>query len=229
VGKKKPEKISLSVDLVLFSLVEGTLSVLVNRRERGPFKGARALPRATVDADETLDQACRRSMREQGGVKGKASRLLHLEQVAAFDSLGRDPRQRTVSVAHLSLAAALPLKKKIGAQWASVERVERDGLPFDQDDILAAARAWLRRRIRHTTIASRLLPETFRIETLQGIYEAFLGHGLNRTNFRGKLLKLGLIQRVGHLPEAVGKKGGRPPHLYCFSSAEVEVMERDFV
>jgi len=229
MGKKKPAKISLAVDLAVFCVAEGTLSLLVNRRERGPFKGARAMPGVAVQADETLDQACRRALREQGGVKNKASRLLHLEQVAAFDSLQRDPRRRTVSVAHLGLAAPLPLKKKIGGRWVPVERIERDGLPFDQDEILAAARAWLRRRIRHTTIASRLLPETFRIEALQGVYEAFLGLGLNRTNFRGKLLKLDLIRRVGHLPDAVGKKGGRPPHLYRFTSAEVEVMERDFV
>lgn len=229
MGKKKPEMISLSVDLVVFSVVEGTLSLLVNRREVGPFKGARALPGGEVEADETLDQTCRRALREQGGLKNKASRLLHLEQLAAFDSLQRDPRGRNVSVAHLGLAAPLPLKKKVGARWMPLERVERDGLPFDQDEILAAARAWLRRRIRHTTIASRLLPEAFRIEALQGVYEVFLGHSLNRTNFRGKLLKLGLIQRVGQLPEAVGDKGGRPPHLYRFTSAEVEVMERDFV
>ena len=219
----------LSVDLVVFSMVDETLSLLVNRREADPFKDAWALPGVAVQMEETLDQAARRALKEKGGVKPKASRWLHLEQLATFDSLYRDPRGRTVSVAHLGLTLPLPLKKKSGAVWMPVEEAQRSGLPFDHGDILLSALARLRGKIRYTNIASRLLPDTFRIEELQGAYQSILGQKLNRTNFRGKLLKIGLIQRVGHLPDAVGRQGGRQPHLYRFVDEEVEALDRDFL
>ena len=229
MARKKLAQLILSVDLVVFSMVEETLTVLVNRREQGPFKHAWALPGVAVQLEETLDQAARRALKEKGGVKPKASRWLHLEQLATFDSLHRDPRGRTVSVAHLGLTAPLPLKKKSGAIWMTLEEAERSGLPFDHGDILIAALARLRGKIRYTNIASRLLGDLFRIEELQGAYQAILGSELNRTNFRGKLLKIGLIQRVGQLPDAVGSQGGRPPHLYRFADEEVEVLDREFL
>ncbi len=227
--KRALETPILSVDLVVFSLEAGELITLVYRRKKGPFKKSWALPGVAIQADETLEQAARRALKEKGGLKSKGARRLHLEQLATFDAISRDPRGRTVSVAHMGLSIPLPLKGKSSARWVGVDKLLKSGLPFDHKEIITCALTRLRGKVRYTNVASRLLPECFRIEDLQAVYETILGYALNRTNFRGKLLKIGLIERVGELPDAVGRKGGRPPHLYCFSEEEIGAMDRDFL
>jgi len=214
---------------VVFTLEAGKLLALFHRRKQGPYKKAWTLPGVAMRVDETLEQSARRALKEKGGLKGKAARKLHLEQLASFDALDRDPRGRTVSVAHLGLTTPLPLKAKSDARWVPVDKMLASGLPFDHDEVLACAVTRLRGKVRYTNIASRLLPEFFRIEDLQAVYEAILGQPINRTNFRGKLLRIGLIERAGELPDAVGSKGGRPPHLYRFAGQQVEAMDRDFL
>jgi 8-oxo-dGTP diphosphatase len=116
-----------------------------------------------------------------------------------------------------------------GVMWRQVLGITKGSLPFDHHDILNTAIARLRGKLRYTNIAKGLLPETFRIEELQEVYEAILGREVNRTNFRTKLLKIRLIERVSILSDAVGKHGGRPPHLYRFTQDLLETAEQDFL
>ena len=51
------EKPSVSVDLVLLTILDGTLQVLLTKREEHPFQGCLALPGAFVGMNETLDAA----------------------------------------------------------------------------------------------------------------------------------------------------------------------------
>jgi len=223
------ERPVLSVDVVLFRITEDNneLAALLHRRASRPFAGAWALPGVAVRIDETLEAAAKRALEEKGQL---AAAALHLEQLATFDAVYRDPRGRTISVAHIGLvplSAAGP--RGDVAAWRPLSSIERGGLPFDHGWILETAVTRLRGKLRYTNIAARLLPETFRIDELQAVYEAVLGRRLNRANFRNKLLKIGLIERAGVLSEAVGKRGGRPPHLYRFTEEEVGAQDRDFV
>ena len=113
--------------------------------------------------------------------------------------------------------------------FQKITSLERGSLPFDHDRILEMAVVRLRGKLRYTNIAARLLPGTFRIDELQAVYEALLGRRINRANFRNKLLRIGLIEQAGIKAEAVGRRGGRPPHLYRFTAQGVEAHERDFV
>ena len=217
----------LAVDVVLFRLQGAELAVLLYRREAEPFSGAWALPGVALRADETLLAAARRALEEKGGLVPATVESLHLEQLATFDAVFRDPRGRTVSVAHVGL---MPPGAQGGASvWRPVSRVDAGSLPFDHATVLDVALTRLRGKLRYTNIAARLLPEAFRIDELQMVYEAVLGRRLNRANFRTKLLRIGLIERAGVLADAVGAKGGRPPHLYRFAAEQVEAKDRDFL
>jgi len=222
------ERPILAVDVVVFSVSRGRLRVLLHRRGQDPFAGAPALPGVAVKVDETLEDAARRALAVKAGWPPDAPEDLYVEQLATFDGLYRDPRGRTVSVAYLGLSPArsAPVRKLF---WELADGLGRGSLPFDHDRILEAALARLRGKLRYTNIAGRFFPEAFRIDELQKVYEAVLHRSLNRTNFRNKLLKLGLIEQVRALSEAVGKKGGRPPHLYAFAREEVEAADRDFL
>src|SRR5690348_6890088 len=89
---------ALTVDCVVFGLDEEDLKVLLIRRGVEPFKGRWALPGGFVHVDESVDDAARRELREEAGIE-----RVYLEQLYTFGELGRDPRERVVSVAYYGL------------------------------------------------------------------------------------------------------------------------------
>lgn len=224
----KLERPILAVDVIIFGIEKAQLQVLLHRRNEDPFQGAFALPGVAVRLDETLKKAARRALIEKARWPSDIQDSLYLDQLATFDALYRDPRGRTVSVAYMGLTRTKSEKQK-GVIWERVSNIAKGSLPFDHHEILETAIRRLQGKLRYTNIAKWLLPETFRIEKLQEIYEAILGRGLNRTNFRNKLLKIQLIEQVSILSDAVGKQGGRPPHLYRFTQNFLEIVDRDFL
>jgi 8-oxo-dGTP diphosphatase len=227
MASQKPlERPVLAVDVAVLRVEDGRLWVLLHRRREEPFPNALALPGVAVQVEETLREAAARALTDKASLARELLRDLHLEQLATFDALFRDPRGRTISVAYLGLVrSALGLD----VSWHQVQDLLDGSLPFDHQQILETAVDRLRGKLRYTNIAAQILPPTFRIEQLQGVYEAVLGRSLNRANFRSKLLKLGLIEQTGILSEAVGQQGGRPPYLYRFVTMEVEAQDRDFL
>ena len=222
------EKPVLAVDVVILTVRDTNIYVLLQNRKEQPFQGAPALPGVAVRVDETLEEAAKRAIAEKVHWQEAGGDEIYLEQLATFDALYRDPRGRTVSVAYIGLTRQQPEQLK-GALWEETKNIAADTLPFDHTHIIASAVTRLHGKLRYTNIAKEFLPEQFRIEELQEVYEAILNHPLNRTNFRMKLLKLKLIERVRILNDAVGKQGGRPPHLYRFSSQELKTVDRDFL
>src|SRR4026209_2512256 len=89
---------ALTVDCVVFGFDEGELKVLLIERALEPFKGRGAWPGGFVRVGETLDEAARRELAEEAGLKD-----VFLEQLYTFGALGRDPRERVVSVAYYAL------------------------------------------------------------------------------------------------------------------------------
>jgi 8-oxo-dGTP diphosphatase len=223
------ERPVLAVDVTLLRIERDELTVLLQRRAKDPFAGVMALPGVAVRSDETLLAAALRALGAKSGLSPGEIEDLHLEQLATFDALYRDPRGRTVSVAYLGLARQPGARLQQGCRWIRLSRLDQGRLPFDHAQILQTAVERLRGKLRYTNIAARLLPETFRIEELQAVYEALLGRNLNRANFRNKLLKIELIEQTGILPEAIGRQGGRPPYLYRFVQPHLEALDRDFL
>src|SRR5215472_6791248 len=89
---------ALTVDCVVFGFDEADLKVLLIERGLEPFKGRWALPGGFVRVDETIDDAARRELNEETGLKN-----VFLEQLYTVGDLERDPRERVVSVAHYAL------------------------------------------------------------------------------------------------------------------------------
>jgi len=222
------ERPVLAVDVVIFTVLESQLQVLLLRREEEPFQGAWTLPGVAIRVDETLENAARRTLREKVKWPSEPELQVYLEQLATFDALYRDPRGRTVSVAYMGLTQLSETRDE-GVRWQVVVDIAKGDLPFDHHDILHTALTRLQGKLRYTNIARTLVPETFRIEDLQAVYEAILSRPVNRTNFRTKLLKIGLIEQISVLSDAVGSQGGRPPHVYRFTQDSIEAVDRDFL
>src|SRR5687768_10635125 len=89
---------ALTVDCVVFGFDELELKVLLVRRSQEPFANTWALPGGFVDVNETLEDAARRELLEETGLKD-----VFLEQLYTFGAVDRDPRERVVSVAYYAL------------------------------------------------------------------------------------------------------------------------------
>lgn len=127
----------VSVDAVVISPGPDGAQVLLIRRANPPFQGMWALPGGFVEMDEDLDAAAARELAEETGVAG-----VRLEQFRTFGAPGRDPRTRTISVAHIGVADARAHPPAAGDDAAEAAWHRVDALPplaYDHAEIIAAA------------------------------------------------------------------------------------------
>lgn len=208
-------EIQLTVDVVIFTVRDGTLHVLLVRRGVEPFEGLWAIPGGFVLHDEPLYEAARRELLEETGADQS-----YLEQLYTFGAPERDPRGRVVTVAYYALVAPDRLDVRAGTDAAQARWFDVTALPtlaFDHATILAYALERLRAKIEYSTVAFELLPEKFTLSELQSVYESIVGHPLDKRNFRRKLKLLDVL--VAH--EEWEKKGAsRPARLYSFQVRE---------
>jgi 8-oxo-dGTP diphosphatase len=212
---------ALTVDCVVFGFDEGELKVLLIERALEPFKGRWALPGGFVRVDETLENAARRELAEEAGLKD-----LFLEQLSTFGAVERDPRERVVSVAHYALVKLADFSTKAAtdaadAKWFPISKVPK--LAFDHGEILRTALARLRGKVRYEPIGFELLPPKFTLSQLQHLYEAVLETELDKRNFRKKVLGFGLLVPLKETQMA-GRH--RPAQLFRFNADKYEKLKK---
>jgi len=212
---------ALTVDCVVFGFDEGDLKVLLIERALEPFKGKWALPEGFVRVDETIDDAARRELAEEAGLKS-----VFLEQLYTFGELCRDPRERVVSVAYYALVKLSDHRAKAAtdaanAEWFPISKAPK--LAFDHADILAMALARLKSKVCYQPVGFELLPPKFTLSELQHLYEAILETGLDKRNFRKKVLGFGLL-----LPLKETRMAGRhrPAQLFRFDANKYEKLKK---
>lgn len=211
-----PTPVLLTVDLVILTLREGRLCVLLVERGEDPFQGMQALPGGFLShaGEEILDAAHRELSEETALVAG----TVHLEQLAIYGDVGRDPRGRVVSVAHLAIAPGLPEPvagtDAMDAAWVPAEAVLTGEveLAFDHRRIVTDGIERARTKLEFTALATAFCGELFTIAELQKVYEAVWGTELDTRNFYRKVQAVkGFIIPVGSGRRATG---GRPARLY---------------
>ena len=207
---------AVTVDIVLLA-VSDTLKVLLIRRGVEPYVGMPALPGGFIGVDESVDAAARRELLEETGLDAAALPDVHLEQLATFGAVDRDPRMRVVSVAHLGLTRWMPTPRAgtdaASAAWSSVDEALRLELAFDHSSIIEAAVERARAKLEYTTLATRLTGDGFTLGELHTVYETIWGVELDLGNFRRKVLGTpGFVAPTG--TRRVGPKGGAPAMVY---------------
>jgi 8-oxo-dGTP diphosphatase len=152
------------------------------------------------DQGEDLEAAARRELEEETGAK-----VAYLEQLCTLGAPGRDPRGRVVSVAYMALVRRAD--HDVGgdddateAEWLPLGTLlaRKAGLAFDHDEILRTGIARLQAKVRYAPIGFNLLPATFTLSELQGLYEAVLLRPLDKRNFRRRILAMGILAEAGH-------------------------------
>ena len=186
--------------------------LIVKGRNLEPFAGKWALPGGFVHLDESLEDAARRELSEEAGVK-----RVFLEQLYTFGDPGRDPRERVVTIAYYALVDIRDHRVRAAtdareAAWFPV--AETPTLAFDHGQILAAALARLKGKVRYQPIGFELLPRKFTLSQLQHLYETILERPLDKRNFRRRVLAMGFVEETDEIQQDVAHRAAR---LYRFN------------
>jgi 8-oxo-dGTP diphosphatase len=214
----------LTIDGVVFQIIDGQLCVLLIRRQREPFAGCYALPGGYNPQGETTTEALQRIVQTKAGVD--VHEQGSIEQLYTFDAIGRDPRGHAVSVVYMVLGYAItPVGSDTTQEPTFFPLTDLPELAYDHSQIIRHAHERLKARIGYTTTISSLLPKHFTLSQLQTAYEAVLCCNLDRRNFRKKFLALDVLEDIG---ETLREGAHRPAQLYRFKTKGVTNLTKDF-
>ena len=203
--------IAVSVDCVILGYENKELKVLLIESDLEEFNGLHSLLGDLVGPDEDLDTASYRVLKARTGLDD-----VYLEQVQSFGNINRHPSGRVVTTAYYSLLDIrnhrLQLSHNEGS-WHTVNDIKK--LAFDHKGILDTCLKRLREQVMERPIIFNLLPSKFSLRELQEVYEAILGVGLDRRNFRKKIM---LKDWMTDLKEMETDVPHRPGKLYKVSA-----------
>lgn len=216
------ERPAVTVDVVIFTLVEQDLRVLLVKRKTTPFVGMWAIPGGFIRPNESLEAAATRKLAEETGVTD-----VYTEQLYTFGDTERDPRMRVITVAYFALVSFDAIKHEPGDYEAATAWFSLNELPplaFDHGQILNYALERLRYKLEYTAVGFELLPNEFTLTELQKAYEIVLNEPLDKRNFRRKILSANVIEETG---KKTREGEGRPAMLYRYrTDAVAEVKTR---
>jgi 8-oxo-dGTP diphosphatase len=122
----------LAVDCVV---TDAAGNIVLIKRKHEPFKDSYALPGGFVEAGETVENACKRELKEETNLE-----LEDMQLVGVYSAPDRDPRGHVVSVVYTAKADLSHLRAGDDAAQAEVVREWRDcALAFDHRQIIEDA------------------------------------------------------------------------------------------
>ena len=219
----KFETPKVTVDIVVFTIVDKKLKTLLVRRKYPPFQDIWALPGGFIRKHEELPHAALRELKEETGVS-KA----YLEQLYTFGEEKRDPRGRIITIAYFALVPKGHIRLKAShdakeARLFSLKELPR--LAFDHKKIIGYGLTRVRTKMQYTNTAWSLLPEKFTLREIQEVYEKIWGKHADKRNFRKKIISLGLIEAVKGVQRGLKQ---RPAKLYSFKTKKYVELRRFF-
>lgn len=132
---------AVTADCVVFAGEWPETSILLVKRAHEPYKNYWALPGGFMNIDETTQQAAVRELQEETGLM-----LNSLRCTGVYDAVGRDPRERVISVAYATwLNEELPVSggdDAAEALWVPLKKAYP--LAFDHLQIIDDALSCLR-------------------------------------------------------------------------------------
>lgn len=221
----------VSIDCVVFGYHNNQLKVLLTQFNNTDIY---ALPGGFVYLEESMDDAAQRILEERTNVKD-----IYLEQFYVFGKPDRlDPSihqnimkkngvelddnhwllKRFISIGYYALVDfdEVQLSKTTSlseiSEWFSIDNYPCPA--FDHNEIIQKALETLRLNLDNKLVGSNLMPETFTMNELQGLYETIIDKKLLRTNFQRKMLSLGILERI---EKKWGGGAHKAPYLYRFS------------
>ena len=126
---------AVTADCVVFAVDGDELKVLLIQRGNEPYKGKWAFPGGFMEMDETLEECALRELKEETSLQPEK-----IEQLHAFSSVNRDPRERVITVAFYTVVKLAEVRggdDAGDARWFPVTQVPP--LAFDHEEMFKMA------------------------------------------------------------------------------------------
>ena len=200
----KQTRLLLAVDCIIFGFDGTELKILLIKRGFNPEKDNWSLMGGFVQANESIDQAANRILKELTGIEG-----VYLEQLYTFANPDRDPIERTASVCHFALVDIHKYEAQLNddyhAEWFPLKRFPK--LIFDHNEMVEMAAKRLRYKAAFHPILFELLPDRFTLPQLQLLYENVYNTTIDKRNFSKRVLATGLLIKLTEKDKASSKRG----------------------
>ena len=193
---------AVTVDAVVFSIIDKKLNCLLIKRNIPPFNGSWALPGGFLKRNESADSAFKRELLEESGfgIKG----LYNWKEFKSYSDPKRDPRNnkdyQIISIAYVGITNEekiikenIEIKAGTDASEAKMFPVEeifnkyKKEIAFDHIEIIKDAMEHLAERIEKESIALNFLPLEFTLSELRKVYEELWDKKLHQSNFERKI------------------------------------------
>ncbi len=208
---KEYTRFFVSVDCIVFGFDGCQLEVLIGKRKMDPGRGLWSLYGGFVNSDENIDQAAQRVLFELTGLDH-----MYMKQAGTYGAIDRDPGERVISVAYCALINVKDYddkrRQQYGLEWVQLEKLPR--MYSDHNKMVEDAVKLLRQRIKTEPLSFNLLPDLFTLTQLQHVYEAILGHEIDKRNFRKRIKQIDVIEKTEHIDKMSSKRGAA---LYRFN------------
>ena len=159
---------AVTTDCVVFGFDGVRLNVLLIERGNDPFKGSWAFPGGFLNIDEDAPDGARRELLEETGLT-----VTNVEQLGAFATPDRDPRERVISIAYFTLVRTSDVvggDDAAQARWFPINRLPE--LAFDHQQIFEQALERMSHFLKLKT--GDFLSSDFTYEEIDMIYSATL-------------------------------------------------------
>ena len=207
----------VALDGIIFGFDKGELKLLIHKRRFEPFMGHWSLFGGFLKVEESLEDAANRILYELTGLED-----IYMEELQTYGEIERDPAGRVISVAYYALIPAHrysdDYSRQYGATWVSLK--DLPGLIMDHDVMVEKGLSRLQRRAASQPIGFELLPKKFTIPQLQALYEAIFQSGLDKRNFRKKILSMGVLVKL----EEKDKSSRKGAFLYRFDKRKYQKL-----
>lgn len=204
----------------IFTVDKGVTKVLLVKRNNNPYKDMWALVGGALYNNETIDEGMDREVKEKIGIK-----LNNKETFEIFSRIDRSPVMRMLAIGYIGVIDANKVEilkqtlKTTDAAWYPLDKIPE--LAYDHNEILSKGIEVLKSKILTSNILKDLYPDGFTLPEIQKIYESILNKGIDRRNFRKKLISLNLIYDTGKTKKFEGNK---PAKIYKFKKQNKNVL-----
>ncbi|MEO6499412.1 MAG: NUDIX domain-containing protein [Mucilaginibacter sp.] len=197
-------RVLVATDCIIFGFDGWNIKLLLVQRNIEPEKDRWSLMGGFIKPSESPDDAANRVLEQRTGLKN-----VYMDQLKVFGQPGRDPVERTLSIAYYALIDIHKYEKQLNdehhAEWFLAE--EMPDLIFDHNEMVKMARKQLMYKAALHPVLFQLLPEKFTIPQLQSLYEGVYQTKFDDRNFSRKLLSTGLLIKLTEKDKQSSKKG----------------------
>lgn len=210
---KPLELIQLSVDMVLFYIVNGHINVLLIQRSTAPYRDQWALPWWFVKVNDTVNQTVEKVFYRETGILCD-----YFQHCGIFSRIDRDPRLRVISLWYYTIVSHQEFLLRAWKSQSNIRFFALHDLPaqlaFDHYEIIQQALFTLQTQIQSQwNIVQHFLPRLFTLSQLQYYCEIIYNRTFEKRNFQKFVQSDFTITKTNQKEVNVSH---RPAYLYKF-------------